>query len=62
MIIVQNNKLRKRSDYLALADLLSYGLDAICLKNCETCQHPLVCKEVRSTIDYTYKLSQQKIH
>lgn len=62
MIIVQNNKKRRRSDYAALADILDYGLDAVCMKNCENCPYSSVCKEVKSAIDYAYNLSQQNVH
>lgn len=62
MIIIQNNKKRRRTDYLTMTDILSYGLDDTCLKNCETCNHTLLCKEVKSAIDYCYSLSKEKIH
>ena len=60
MLIIQNNKKRRASDYLAMADILNYGLDATCLKNCETCNHSSVCNEVKSAIDYSYKLYEEK--
>lgn len=62
MIIIQNNKKRRRSDYLAMADILSYGLDGTCLKDCTTCNHQSVCNEVKSAIDYCIKLYDYKKH